>query len=56
MKSLVAALHHPPLRIRILIASRPEIYLQSTFNSSFIPSHLTRLVLSDEYSAEEDIY
>ena len=29
VKSLVAALHHSPLciRIRILIASRPEVYL-----------------------------
>jgi len=52
MKLLVAALHHFPLRIRILIASRPEVCLQSTFNSSSIPLPLTRLALS----AEEDIY
>jgi len=56
VKSLVAAFRDSPLRIRILIASRPEVYLQSTFNSSSLKRHLSRLALSDEYSAEEDIY
>ena len=40
VKSLVAALHHP-LRIRILLASHPEVYLQFTFNSSS-SSYMTR--------------
>ena len=56
VKSLVAAFHRSPLRIRILIASRPEVYLQSTFNSSSVQPHLSRLALSDEYSPKEDIY
>ena len=56
VKSLVAAFHRSPLRIRILIASRPEVHLQSTFNSSSVQPHLSRLALSDEYSPEEDIY
>jgi len=56
VKSLAAAFCHSPLRIRILIASRPEVYLQSAFNSSLVQPHLSRLALSDEYSAEEDIY
>jgi len=56
VKSLAAAFHRSPLRIRILIASRPEVYLKSTFNSSPIQPHLTRLALSDEYSPEKDIY
>jgi len=55
VKSLVAAFHHTPFRIRILIASRPEVYLQSTFNLSSLQPHLSRLALSNEYSAEDDI-
>jgi len=56
VKLLVAAFGHSPLRICILIASRPEVYLQSTFNLSSVQPHLARLALSDKYSAEEDIY
>jgi len=56
VKSLVAAFRDSPLRIRILIASRPEVHLQSTFNPSSIQPHVSRLALSDEYSPEEDIY
>jgi len=55
MKLLMASAHHHS-PIRILIASRPGVYLQSTFNSSSIPLPLTGLALSDEYTAEEDIY
>jgi len=55
VKSLVAAFHHSPFRIRILIASRPEVYLQSTFNLSLPQSDLSRLALSNRYSADEDI-
>jgi len=54
IKSLVAAFRHSSLRIRILIASRPEVHLQSTFNPT--PMQFSRLALSDEYSPEEDIY
>ena len=56
VKSLAAAFRDSPLRIRILIASRPEVCLQSTFNSSSLKPHLSHLALSDEYSPEEDIY
>jgi len=44
VKSLVAsALHHFPLRIHILIARCPEIYLQSTSSlPSIPPPHTTR--------------
>jgi len=56
VKSLVAAFRHLPLHIRILIASRPEVHLQSTFNSTSVQSRLSRLPLSHEYSAEKDIY
>jgi len=56
VKSLVAAFRHSSLRIRILIASRPEVHLQSTFNPTSMQPHLSRLVLSDEYSPGEDIY
>jgi len=56
VKSLAAAFRDSPLRIRILIASRPEVYLQSTFNSSSLRPHLSHLALSDEYSPDEDIY
>jgi len=56
VKSLVAAFHHSPLRIRILIASRPEVHLQSTFNLSSVQPRLSRLALSNEYSPNEDIY
>ena len=56
VKLLVTAFCHSPLCLRILIASRPEIYLQSTFNSSTLQPRLSRLALSDEYSAEEDIH
>ena len=56
VKSLATAFLHSPLHIRVLIASRPEIYLHSTFNSSAMEPHLSRLALSDEYSPDEDIY
>jgi len=56
VKSLVAAFRGSQPRIRILIASRPEVYLQSTFNSSSIQPRLAHLALSDNYSAERDIY
>ena len=56
VKSLIAAFHHSPLRICILIASRPEVHLQSAFNSSSVQSRLARLALSDEYSPDKDIY
>jgi len=56
VRSLAAASSHSSHRIRILIASRPEVYLQSTFNSSTLQPHVSRLALSDEYTAEEDIY
>jgi len=55
LKSLAAAFHHFPLRIRILVASRPEVYLQSTFNSSSLQPRLSRLALSNDYFAEQDI-
>jgi len=55
VKSLAATFRDSPLRIRILVASRPEVYLQSTFNLSPLQPHLSRLALSDEYAAEEDI-
>jgi len=55
VKSLAAAFRHSPFRTRILIASRPEVYLQSTFNLSPLQPHLSRLALSSDYSAEEDI-
>ena len=55
VKSLAAAFHHAPSRICILIASRPEVYLQSTFNLPSLRPHLSRLALSDEYSTGEDI-
>jgi len=56
VKSLVTAFRDSPLRIRILIASRPEVHLQSTFNSSSLEAHILHLALSNEYSPEEDIY
>jgi len=56
VKSLVAAFRHSSLRIRILIASRPEVHLQSIFNQITIQPHLSRLSLSDECSPNEDIY
>jgi len=56
IKSLVTAFRHSSLRIRILIASRPEVHLQSTFNSTPIQPHLSRIALSDEYSPDEDIH
>jgi len=56
VKSLAATFRDSPLRIRILVASRPEVYLQSTFNLSPLQPHLSRLALSDEYAAEEDIW
>jgi len=56
VKSLVAAFRPSSLRIRILIASRPEVNLQSTFNPTSMQSHLSRLALSDEYSPDADIY
>jgi len=56
VKSLVAAFRHSSLRIRILIASRPEVHLQSTFNPTSMQPHLSRLALSDEYSPDKDIH
>jgi len=56
VKSLSAALRSTPFRIRILIASRPEVHLQSTFNLTSIQPHVSRLGLSDKYSPDEDIY
>jgi len=56
VKSLAAAFRHSPFRVRILISSRPEVYLQSFFNLTSLQSHLSRVALSDEYSAEEDIW
>ena len=56
VRSLAISFHQSPLRIRILIASRPEVHLQSTFGSSAIHPHLSRLGLSNEYSPDEDIY
>jgi len=56
VKSLAAAFCDSPFRIRILIASRPEVYLQSTFNSSSLKPHISHLALSNEYSPEDDIY
>ena len=37
VKSLTTAFLQSPLRIRILIASRPEVHLQATFDSSSNP-------------------
>ena len=56
VKSLVVAFRDFPLRIRIFITSRPEVYLQSTFNSPSVQHLLARLALSDKYAPEEDIY
>jgi len=56
IKSLIVAFRHSSLRIRILISSRPEIHLQSTFNPTSVQPHLSRLALSDEYSPDEDIH
>jgi len=55
VRSLAAVFFHSPFRIRILIASRPEVYLQSIFNLTSLQPHLSRIALSDEYSAKEDI-
>jgi len=46
VKSLSAAFYLSPLRLCILVASRPEVYLQSTFNSILGESRLARLALS----------
>ena len=56
VRSLASAFKDSPVRFRILIASRPEVYLQSTFNSSLVQPHLARLALSHEFSPEKDIY
>ena len=56
VKSLSATFYFSPLRLCILVASRPEVYLQSTFNSISGESRLARLALSEEYCPEEDIY
>jgi len=56
IKSLAASFRDSPLLIRILIASRPEVNLQTTFNSPSIQPHLSQLALSGEYSPDEDIY
>ena len=55
VKLLATAFRDSPLHIRILIASRPEVYLQSTFNLSSLQPHLSRLALANEYSAGGDI-
>jgi len=54
VKSLAAAFCGSPFCILILIASRPEVYLQSTFNPPSLKPQLSRLSLSDEYSPAED--
>ena len=56
VRSLAAAFRHSALRVRILVASRPEVHLQSTFNSSSIQPRLSRLLLSNEYSPDKNIY
>jgi len=56
VKSLTTSFLRSPFLIRILVTSRPEIHLQSIFNSSSMEPHLSRLALSDEYSPEEDIH
>jgi len=56
VRSLADAFRSSPYRIRILIASRPEVYLQSAFNYFSTQLQLSRLALSDEYSPEQDIY
>jgi len=56
VKSLAATFHQSPIRIRIFIASRPEVNLQSAFSSPSIQRQLSRLALSDEYSPGKDIY
>jgi len=55
VKSLTTSFLRSPFLIRILITSRPEIHLQSIFNSSSMEPHVSRLALSDEYSPDEDI-
>jgi len=49
VKSLTTSFLRSPFLIRILVTSRPEIHLQSIFNSSSMEPHLSRLGLSDEY-------
>jgi len=56
VKSLAAAFRNSPLGTHVLIASRPEVHLQSTFSTSSLKPHLSRLALSDEYSPDADIY
>ena len=56
VKSLTTAFLRSPFIVRIFITSRPEIQLQSRFNSSPMQPHLSRLALSDKYSPEKDIY
>jgi len=56
VKSLVSAFYRSPHRVRILISSRPEVNLQSTFSSSAVRPHLSQLALSNEYCPNEDIY
>jgi len=55
VKSLASAFRLSPFHICILIASRPEVYLQSIFNLTSLQPHLSRVALSVEYSAEKDI-
>jgi len=55
VKSLASAFRDSAFHICILITSRPEVYLQSTFNFPSLQPHLSRLALSDEYSAYDDI-
>jgi len=56
VKSLITAFYQSPLRTRILIASRPEVNLQTIFGSSTLQCHISRLALSHEYSSSGDIY
>jgi len=56
VKSITTTFLRSPLRVRILIASRPEIHIQSTFNTLSFSSNFSRLALSGEFSPDEDIY
>lgn len=56
VKSLAAGLSNSQLGLRILITSRPEVHLRTTFNSSIIDPYTSRLALSSENSSRRDIY
>ncbi|PPQ84635.1 hypothetical protein CVT25_015555 [Psilocybe cyanescens] len=47
-------LHSRDLPLKILIASRPEIYISSSFDRKPFPM-LARIALDDDYQSEEDI-